>query len=121
MVKIDHSKIHEIKIGDIIVVRNRHSSKVFQLNDIACWEKYHSIKTIGMEEIEFKSWNYKTKKQLQKAIKDTLKKARFIFHNNDKIIIRCRHDSVPYTITTWHGNSYKPKEITQVYFRKMMN
>ena len=113
-------EIPELRLGDIVEVKHGKESKIFELEDIACWEKVHEIKTINMEEKKFYKYQFDTKKALQEAKEKTLKKAKWTLYNDDKIIIRCSHDSTFYTVWVRCGNSYNPKEITSVSFQKVM-
>jgi hypothetical protein len=110
----------QVEIGDIIIVKHKINSKVFELEDIACWEKHHSIKTIGMVEKKFNSWSYETKQELKQAVKDCKERAKFIIKDKDMILIQCKHDSIPYNVGVWCGNSYNADEMTSVSFQKLM-
>lgn len=108
----------EIKIGDLIEVRWNGQFKIYELDDIACWEKNHSIKTVNFAEhvTKYHSYQWKSKKEFDGELKRIRTKAKLIFKSGDKLLIKCSHDSVPYTldVDSWHD------EMRSVHFRKMM-
>jgi NMD protein affecting ribosome stability and mRNA decay len=113
-------EIPELRIGDIVEVKCGKESKIFELEDIACWEKVHEIKTINMEEKKFYKYHFDTMKAMKEAKQKILKKAKWTLYNDDKIIIKCSHDSTFYTVWVRRDNSYNPEEITFVSFQKVM-
>lgn len=110
--------MHEIKIGDLIEVKWNKQFKIYKLNDVACWSKDHSIKTIDFVEHELRYWSHdwKNKSEYLKHVSKLRKNAKIAVKDGDKILINCTHDSVPYVIFV---NLWNKKEMRGVHFRKM--
>lgn len=109
--------IPEIKVGDLVKVTLAKDSRVYELVDIAVWNKAQTIKTIEMQELKLPYDPTKKDKQVHKK---KLAKAKIKLRHNDRILIKTKTDTKPYQV--FISSAYQnDKEIGKVFFTKLMN
>jgi len=109
--------VPEIRIGDLVKVTLAKDSKVYELVDIAVWNKAQTIKTIEMQELKLP---YDPTKKDKILFKKKQSKAKIRLRHNDRIMIKTKTDAKPYQVFV--SSAYQnDKEIGKVFFTKLMN
>lgn len=106
----------ELTIGSTLIVKHKNDSRIYELTDIAVWEKSKTIKTIKVEQIKLP---YFPSDKEKKELDEIRKSCKIMLRNEDKVIVKTGGDSKVYQIIV-RARWKKEDEIGGVNFNKKM-